>query len=118
MAVIVGTAGDDTLTSTSGQDTLSGGDGNDLLIAASNDISLGGIVRVGSGAGNPSFSPDGQKIAYSTSAFEFPSHPESFILDLNTGATTSLLPAGISSYEPVFSPDGKKITFTSPDANL
>ena len=76
-----------------------------------------GVEQITSGGDNglPSWSPDGQFLAY-TNLEDDPAHgglfPQIFVMDINTHATT-FIGEGVA---PAWSPDGTQIAFTNPSA--
>jgi len=68
---------------------------------------------------NPAFSPNGQMIAFTSTAADHRDVDydqklrDIFIMDLNTKKTTNLTTNGSNDWRPRYSPDGKYITFVS-----
>jgi trimeric autotransporter adhesin len=102
----------------------------DLLTGEVTCISknLGGVIGNNTSS-DPTFSPDGTKVAFASQATNLLNSDNNgvsdiFIKDLISGAVTRVstnlsgTPANNYSYAPVFSPDGTKLLFTSDASNL
>ncbi len=98
----------------------------DLITGALTSVS-GPAGQLDFGSFDPSFSPDGSKIAFTSDvrlvAPDDLNTQDVFIKDLTTGAITRVSPNATgttnpSSRDPVFSPDGSKIAFDSNLSNL
>lgn len=79
------------------------------------------LVQDLNGACQPAWSPDGKKLVYiAPCADKSDLYPQSslYVLDLETGKTSSLPASPGGSFEPAWSPDGTKIAFTSIFNNL
>lgn len=102
------------------------------LVSSATDGTLGNAFGFG-GSFTPAFSPDGTKVAFSSSSTNLVSGGTNvppgiifniFVKDLVTGEVTLVSStdngtAGIDdSLQPVFSPDGTKIAFASASTNL
>ena len=118
--------------------TLVDGDTNGAFDLFVKDLVTGAVTRVNTDSqgnqtlgtvGTPAFSPDGTKIAFTSTASTLApggtgGFQDIFVKDLVTGAVTrvSVSTLGISgnasSFNPVFSPDGSKIGFESLASNL
>jgi Ca2+-binding RTX toxin-like protein len=144
MAVITGTAGNDTLTSTGFGDSLVGGAGDDLYIiddvadVVTEQGDFGTLTRVSTSSSNVQaddqsynavFSADGKKLLFISKATNLVSGDSNaafdvFIKDLTTGAVTRLSTSssGVQgngdSFNALFSPDGSKVLFESSSSNL
>ena len=159
LALIDGTAGNDTLTGGAGNDTLNGGAGNDTLDGgAGNDVMWGGAgddIYVVDGTGdlaleffpqqrastashgtqadnasqNAALSADGRYVVFESAASNLVpgdnnGHPDIFVKDLSTGATTRVSTAsdGTQANNPsanaALSADGRFVTFQSSANNL
>ena len=64
-------------------------------------------------AGDLHFSPDGSKLAYIAISYRWDWHPHLRVVELATGRTRELTPAGKSERAPQWSPDGKMLAFLS-----
>lgn len=84
-------------------------------------ISAGGaahkvLVSSTNGVGDPTFSPDGKKLAFYklvTDRFFGASNPEIFVKSFVDGKTTRLTKSAGLDLQPSWSPDGSRIAFTS-----
>jgi dipeptidyl aminopeptidase/acylaminoacyl peptidase len=63
--------------------------------------------------GDLQFSPDGSKLAYVVASYKWDALPRLRIMDVATGDTRELTPAGKSESSPQWSPDGKTLAFLS-----
>ena len=97
----------------------------DLITGALTSVS-GPAGQLDFGSFDPSFSPDGSKIAFNSDvrlvAPDDLNTQDVFVKDLTTGAITRISAGAAtpnaSSRDPVFSPDGSKIAFDSNLSNL
>ena len=64
-------------------------------------------------AGDLHFSPDGSKLAYVAISYRWDWRPHVRVIELATGRTRELTPAGKSERAPQWSPDGKMLAFLS-----
>jgi Tol biopolymer transport system component len=99
----------------------------DLITGALTSVSGPANNGIDFGSFDPSFSPDGSKIAFNSDvrlvAPDDVNTQDVFVKDLTTGAITRVSPnapgaPNASSRDPVFSPDGSKIAFDSNLSNL
>ncbi len=76
--------------------------------ASAADVVCGGMQRleIGDGVSNPTFSPDGSRMLFSTENFTGLKS-----LDLATGEVTVIDTSMAAGYNPVFSPDGSKVYY-------
>ena len=143
MAIINGTAGNDTLTSTGPGDVLVGGAGNDTYIvndptvqvientngAATIVSSTAGGVQSNGASDNAVLSADGTKLVFTSTATNLVAgvtsgNQEVYVKDMTTGVI-SLVSSNSSgtagdaySFNPQISADGTKVVFTSTSDNL
>lgn len=122
----------------SGATNLVVGDTNRARDIFIKDLTTGAVIRVSTNGAEeeanqeslfPTFSPDGTKIAFSSTASNFIADDTNgaydiFIKDLVTGAVTLVSTDGVGGHAnggslyPVFSPDGAKVAFYSFASNL
>jgi Tol biopolymer transport system component len=127
MALVVGTAGSDSLVGSSGDDVLVG-DPQRAAVFTILSTSVTGIVG-NFGSLQPAISPDGVNFAFVSQSNNLIAGDSNFdysiyLKNIETGVVTKVstsaagVAAGGASDSPQFTPDGQKVIFTSAGANL
>jgi dipeptidyl aminopeptidase/acylaminoacyl peptidase len=63
--------------------------------------------------GDLQFSPDGTKLAFVVTSYQWDALPRLRLMDIATGSTREVTPAGKSERSPQWSPDGERLAFLS-----